>query len=290
MKNALKYGWYEYIKRFREPKMYVVIVFLIFFLNITMRPLKITAEILDVSIPFGTSFLFMTNGYIYTVVGIALTVFMSDIIKTDKDITDIKMRVNIKTEFFGKVMLVFLLSVTFTFIFFGGHLLLTIKYVCFHNDWEAIGYTLSMTDISEQMEGLIQFPYYVINEFSIHETVLYEIAVIFLLCLFAGLVMLALKRVKKGFCGVIILFMLVFAANTIEDSLNVSLIKISPFSWLSLSNVTKGSEPFLPELKYVFASLMIIILIMLLTGYLINVHLFLKGKKCSKRRSVKING
>lgn len=65
----------------------------------------------------------MTNGYIYTVVGIALTVFMSDIIKTDKDITDIKMRVNIKTEFFGKVMLVFLLSVTFTFIFFGGHLL-----------------------------------------------------------------------------------------------------------------------------------------------------------------------
>lgn len=287
LKNILRYGWYEYRKRFREPKIYVVILFLTFFLNITIRPLKITAEILNVSIPFGTSFLFMTNGYIYTVVGIALTVFMSDIIKTGNDITDVKMRVNVKTEFFGKAILVFLLSITFTFIFFAEHLLLTVKYICFHNDWEAIGYTLSKTDMSEQMEGLIQFPYYVINEFSIHEAVLYEIGVIFLLCLLAGFIMLALNKMKKGFGGIIILFLLVFAANTIEDSLNVSLIKISPFSWLSLCNVTKVSEPFLPRMQDIFSSLLILILIMLAAGYFMNVFLI---QRIKTRRENKVNG
>lgn len=278
MDKIIRYGWYEYKKRIIESNVKILLVFVVLFLNMALRPLVNASYILGTKIPIGTVYFTLTDTYILTVVELAIIIFYSFMLFEEKDMNDIFTRVNILEKYFGKIIAVLLNALTISGTFAVISIALIIMRVGWFENWDVLNYTLSVSNVSSQIEGLFSIPYYVLNEYSMLEMIVYEEILLFLLSFFIGIFVVSMQILDKGFVAVVVLLIFLFFANAIPNNIQIKMTKYSLFSWLSLDNLTKGSEPYLLN---VFVAMGI--LIFLSTIFMVTFSVALKMNEQKKR-------
>lgn len=141
--------------------------------------------------------------------------------------------------------------------------------ISFSNSWGKILNTLSLTNITNELNISMDFNYKIINNFTPLKATLLSFLLSFLVSSLLGLIILYFNTYKIKMLGIIISIILIFTHHFAYLASGYWVYNISPISWISLTVLnTTSSRTNMPSINT--AILILILLIIILTILIIR--------------------
>ena len=150
---------------------------------------------------------------------------------------------------FAQAVYVMLVSLIYTLGLFVVAIVALTPFNLFENRWGQIVYRLTSAQDVDVSEFNMRVAKITLDTFSPDEATRHMLVVLFLLCVFFGLVAIVGNYVQQNL-GTMAGFIAVFLQLFIYDASGLLLYFISPLTWLTLSEIALSNRSSLPAVQY----------------------------------------
>ncbi len=263
---------YRLRKLFSNPRFYIVVAVALSFIYLNATDLKNISVETGVNLtPWLLPFMF-SRPYDAAIFGAIIGILFCDAPFTEKSETYLLLRVNRSSWFLGQVLYVISVSLIFTLIITISSIVFLIPRVEFSTEWGRVLDSIAYYYDSSVGKPPFQMPsfyvdYAIVNNFTPLQAMLHSNVMLFLLCCFSASLIFVLNLKTNRFIGAGVIVFLAGYSDFFSGRLSYEAY-ISPFTWLSITEVDYFEYSLASTPQYAYGFLIIVPILLWTIGYI----------------------
>ncbi|MDD3278592.1 MAG: hypothetical protein PHG16_06870 [Lachnospiraceae bacterium] len=257
LNRTLLIATYNIKKWFANPRIYVIVILLFFYVHFMESPIKIFSQNVHINLPpFLMPFL-ISSVYSGKILLLLLILLFCDAPFTEEEYPYIIMRSGRKRWYLGQIFYIYIAAAFYTLLIGIITALVLIPNLELMSDWGKVINTFAQTGIASQHGIVIPFDYAIIQSFSPIEAMGLQFILCELIFAMFGKLMFLLNTLTSRAVGAVVATGVVFF-QIFAENISPKLTYFSPASWISLSFLSIDGTGRYPSLRYALIVLIIL--------------------------------